>query len=334
MVETAISKLSDNQIVLVDGATGYLGNHVVAALSQQGAKVHALVRPQATPADIAFLEQCGAQIFQADLTNFQNTPAGQKRKLEDAFAGITAAVHLIGSVAPGKNEKFAQLHQEQSRAFASWCVRAKDVGGFAHAAMITSLGADLDSPSEYLRSKREAELALLAELDGAQITSTIFRPSLIVGRTVGRRDSKLVKRYRHLARTRPLVPLINGGKNLVQPVFVADLAEAIVTKISAAGVSDICEIGGLAPISMRQVVSEILSVLGIKKSFFDIPVPVALAAAGVMQRFQNVPLVSKDQALMAGFDNICHDNKLAEIIGRPPTELGQALSTYRNWDGD
>jgi len=332
-VEAALKKLT-KQIVLVDGATGYLGNHVVDALLTKGAHVRALVRPQASAADIAYLQSIGATIFQADLLNFENS-AGQRRKLEEAFSGITSAVHLIGSVAPARGEKFAQLHGEQSRAFASWCVRAKDVdGGFSRACAVTSLGANLDAPSEYLRSKREAELALLAELDGAQISSTIFRPSLIVGRKVGRRDSKLVKRYRHLAKTRKIVPLINGGNNLLQPVFVCDLAEAIAEKIFAGAnnQSDICEIGGARVLSMKEIVLAIMAALDLKKPFFNIPSGVALAAASVMQRWQDVPLISKDQAIMAGFDNICQDNRLAEIIKRPPTDLSVALATYRNWE--
>jgi hypothetical protein len=75
---------------------------------------------------VNFCKQSGAQVFAVDLAPFQAEMAtGQRRKLEEAFAGVTHAVHLIGSIAPAKAENFSQLHQEQSRAFASWCVRAQ-----------------------------------------------------------------------------------------------------------------------------------------------------------------------------------------------------------------
>lgn len=328
--------------VLVDGASGYLGNHVVAALLNRGLIVHALVRPQIAPSDLEFLQESGAQVFAADLESFQgDLSTAQRSKLEEAFSGVTHAVHLIGSIAPGKGEKFSQLHQDQSRAFASWCVRARDVGGFSRAAMVTALGADKNAASEYLRSKREGELALLAELEPAHIASSIFRPSLIVGRSAGRRDSKLIKRYRELARTRPFVPLINGGRNLVQPVFVADLAEAIVERLcqqSSDGTSSVnsetFEIGGAQPLSMKEVVQALMTALNIKKSFVDIPQPLALAAAKLMQRLQEVPLLSVDQVRMTGFDNVCSENALSRIVGRAPTSLSEAMATYHNWSAD
>ncbi len=325
--------------VLVDGASGYLGNHVVAALLSRGLAVNALVRPQVAAADRDFLKNAGAQVFAADLSVFQpEQPTAQRRTLEEAFAGVTHAVHLIGSIAPAKSEKFSQLHQEQSQAFASWCVRAQEKSQFVKAAMVTALGADQSAASEYLRSKRESELALVAGLGQAHISSSIFRPSLIVGRSVGRRDSKLVKRYRELARTRPFVPLINGGRNLVQPVFVCDLADAIVASL-VAGQGDqagnqIFEIGGAQPLSMKEVVQALMTTLDIKKTFVDIPLPLALTAAKLMQRLQEVPLLSADQVRMTSFDNICRDNALVSLIGRAPTSLADALATYKNWDGD
>ena len=132
-----------NSKVLVDGASGYLGNHVVAALLKRGLVVHALVRPQVAARDRQFLEESGAQVFAADLAPFQsNLSTSHRRTLEEAFTGVSHAVHLIGSIAPAKSENFSQLHQEQSRAFASWCVRARDVAGFSGVAMVTALGAD------------------------------------------------------------------------------------------------------------------------------------------------------------------------------------------------
>ncbi|MDP3507423.1 MAG: NAD-dependent epimerase/dehydratase family protein [Candidatus Melainabacteria bacterium] len=333
------SDVHTHACVLVDGASGYLGNHVVAALLNRGLVVHALVRPQVADSDREFLQESGAQVFAVDLAPFQSEMApGQRRKLEEAFSGVSHAVHLIGSIAPAKAENFMQLHQEQSRAFASWCVRARDVAGFVRAAMVTALGADQNAASDYLRSKREGELALLSELEPAKIASSIFRPSLIVGRAVGRRDSKIVKRYRQLARTRPFVPLVNGGRNLVQPVFVTDLAEAIVERLCHQSIADFTsetfEIGGAQPVAMREVVEGLMAAIKVRKSFVEIPLPLALMAANLMQRIQDVPLLSADQVRMTSFDNICTDNALSKIINHSPTSLADALATYQNWDGD
>ena len=85
---------------------------------------------------------------------------------------------------------------------------------------------------------------------------------------------------------------------------------------------------------MREFVEALMAAIDIKKSFVEIPGPIALAAAKLMQRFQDVPLLSADQVRMTSFDNICSDNALSKIIDRTPTSLVDALATYHNWDGD
>jgi uncharacterized protein YbjT (DUF2867 family) len=211
-----------NKQVVVSGATGYLGQHVVAELIKQGALVRAIARIDSPPADLASLQNLGATIYTGKLE-------ASASDLDRAFSGADYGVHLIGSVAPprgGPNIK--QLHQDYTKYFAAACVRS----GLQKALLVTALGARADSSSQYLAAKQLAESAFIKCLSEAGIACTVVRPSLIVGRLVGGRDSKLVERYRILLKTRPAVPLVGGGVNLLQPIFVGKSMKSVDLKSS------------------------------------------------------------------------------------------------------
>ena len=83
--------------VLVTGANGFLGRHVVAALIARGHRVRALVRPAARLEALPW--NAGVEIFRADLRS--------TRELAPAFDGIDVLVHLAAVVAGGEDAQFA-----------------------------------------------------------------------------------------------------------------------------------------------------------------------------------------------------------------------------------
>ncbi|MBI5173092.1 MAG: NAD(P)H-binding protein [Candidatus Melainabacteria bacterium] len=311
--------------VLVDGASGYLGLHLVQALLQDGFLVRALVRPQSRPADREQLETLGAEVFVAPLA--EEVSAAEALILDKAFAGADFAVHLIGSIAPSRQESFGSLHPQAAAVFAA---RAKQAA-VKRAAMVTALGASQASRSLYLHSKAEAEEVVCSVL--GRETVAIFRPSLIIGREVGRRDSKLVNRYRELigTRSRPLVPLINGGKNLIEPVFVGDLARAITTvlKLPPAQGTGVFEIGGPNRVTMREFVEALAALRpGASVRFLNLPYALARTLAHLSEKLSDVPVLSVEQAYLATMDNVTRENRLPSLLPGVPTGLQAALSTY------
>ena len=82
-----------NKEVVVTGASGYLGQHVISELLKRGANVRAVVRTDCPPTDLAMLQKMGASVFTGHLTDGASD-------LDRAFNGADYALHLIGSVAP------------------------------------------------------------------------------------------------------------------------------------------------------------------------------------------------------------------------------------------
>lgn len=304
------------QTVLVDGATGYLGSHLVHSLCKSQFDVRALVHPGARPDDVDFLRSQGANISTADLSVSDST------ELASVFSGYQSVVHLIGSVAPKRGERLEDLHVGQTRNLVRACKQA----GVSRVIMITSLGARQDANNSYQATKWMAE----EEVRKGGMQYIILRPPLLVGRTVGNRDSKLVKRYRQMIITKKVVPLIDGGKNKLQPLFIDDLVEAIrrclqpECKFSGKEL----DLGGQDVLTMRQFVEMFMDVLGIQKPIVALHPALANIAASICEATQQVPTISRDQVKLALSDNICTDNALVSLLNIQPVSVRKALESY------
>ncbi len=311
--------LSGRGAIVVDGATGYLGSHLVAALAASGAEIRCLVHKGAKAEDINVLKNLGAKVVVGELI-------GNDTSTGEAFKDATVAVHLIGSIAPKRGLSHELLHVAMTRAF----VEKVKAGGVKSALMVTALGTRADAPSSYHSSKWLAERELLE----SGLLSTILRPSLLIGRQVGRRNSKLVERLIKVISEKKAVPLVNGGVNKLQPLFIGDMAMAAVASIDrlssgkGEAVNTPLELGGAEVLPMHELVKQLMAVLGVEKPIVTLPYPIAMAAASVCQLFQDVPVISCDQVKLSMRDNICTDNRIEELLSAKPVPLSTALQVY------
>ncbi|MCC6980236.1 MAG: NAD(P)H-binding protein [Candidatus Melainabacteria bacterium] len=309
--------LSQKGAIVVDGATGYLGNHLVAALAASGAEIRCLVHKGANNEDIQVLKKLGAKIFVGELT-------GNDAEVSSAFKDARVAVHLIGSIAPKKGTNHGLLHVVMTDCF----IEKAKAAGVQSALMVTALGTKSDAVSTYHSTKYLAETSLLS----SGLSSIILRPSLLVGRQVGRRNSKLVERLLKVIAEKKAVPLVNGGVNKLQPLFIGDMALAGVASIdrllSGKPMQEPLELGGSEVLTMRDLVKQLMSVRAVNKPIVALPYPLAMAAAAVCQMVQDVPILSCDQVNLSMRDNICTDNRIEELLAAKPVPLNTALQVY------
>jgi uncharacterized protein YbjT (DUF2867 family) len=299
--------------VAVDGSTGFVGVHVVSALIRRGHAAVAIARDASRPEDTGVLESIGARVVRVDLAD--------EDALRDAMDGCDRLVHLIGSIAPPRGTRLADLHEGVATRF----FRAAAGAGVAKAAIVTALGAGPDAPSDYHRTKWLAEEALRA----SGLPWVVLRPSLIVGRSVGHRDSKMVRRYLDLIEQKKRVPLVLGGRNLVQPIAVDDLAAAVCTVLERPDWDgQTLDLGGGEAMTTREFVGRLMKAVGLQKPFMTIPGPLAWLAASVLEKTQRVPLLSRDQLRIAGMNGDCDRNALTEDLGLTPMPLDDAVRVY------
>lgn len=196
--------------VLVTGATGLIGSHVVRALRAAGGAVTGLSRqrPAGEQPDgwVArdFGRMTGAQDWLPLLEG-------------GAFDAVVNCVGIIREAAPGD---FDRLHRAAPVALFAAC---EQLG--VRVVQLSALGSDSNAATGYWRSKGAAEADLLAR----RLDATILRPSLVYGA-----DGASSVLFRMLA-TLPVLLLPLAQRALVQPVHVDDLADVVVRLLIGTG---------------------------------------------------------------------------------------------------
>ncbi len=306
---------SSGGAIAINGATGYIGTHAAEELIRQGEQTVCLVRDPGSR-DAKLLASLGAKVVEADAQATDGSLTG-------VLAGCDRLLHLIGSIAPPKGTRLEDLQTGIARRY----LDAAQQAGVRKVAMVTALGCGPDAASEYHRTKWLAEEVLR----GSGLDWVVIQPSLVVGRAVGHRDSKLVRRYLDLIANKPRIPLVLGGHNQVQPIAIADLALALAKVLmSSRWDHHTLKIAGKDKLSTRDFVGELMRVRGVSKDFLTIPGPVAWLAATACEAFQTVPLLSRDQLRIARVDGIVADNDLVTQLEIDPISLKEALEVYGN----
>jgi NADH dehydrogenase len=265
-------------IVTVLGGGGFVGRYVVQELFNAGARVRIAQRnPKA-----AFFLRLG----RIGRIQFLATDVRNKASVERAIAGSHAVVNLVGVL----KGDFQGLHATGARNVAE-AARAAGVRTLVH---VSAIGADLDSPSRYGRSKGEGEVAVRTAFPDA----TIMRPSIVFGR-----EDDFTNRFARMLKW-PVVPVVRGATRF-QPVFVADLAQAIARALidPATHVRKTYEIAGPEPVAMAELLRRLAEWTDRSPHFVALPDAVAGGIARVGGWAPGAP-ITWDQWLMLQRDNV------------------------------
>jgi NADH dehydrogenase len=148
--------------------------------------------------------------------------------------------------------------------------------------------------STYARSKGTGEKAVMAAFPQA----TILRPSVLFGE-----EDNFFNQFAKMASFLPFLPLIGGGKTLFQPVYVADVAKAIVACLERTETKGkTYELGGPASYSFKQLLEYIGTVTGLSRRFIPIPWSVA-KLIGWISEILPKPFLTRDQVTLLKHDN-------------------------------
>jgi uncharacterized protein YbjT (DUF2867 family) len=183
-----------NQLITVFGGGGFLGRYAVQQLLARGARVRVAQRQ---PKLAEFLKPLG----NLGQTQFAAVDVRDAASIARAVAGSDAVVNLVGA--------FADMDAVQHRGAANIAGAARDAG-VTRLVHVSAIGAHVDSPADYGRSKGLGEAAVLAAVP----TATILRPSTVFGR-----EDQFINRFAGMIRMAPVVPLVSGATKF-QPVYV------------------------------------------------------------------------------------------------------------------
>ncbi len=285
--------------VLLTGATGFVGTHLVTALVDAGHRVVALVheRDGVLPSGV---EKVRGDVLDVD-------------SLERAIRGCQAVVHLVGIIRefPAKGVTFKRLHVEATRNVLRAC-EMEGVSLFLH---MSALGARGDSPARYHQTKFAAEeLVRQSGLDYA-----VFRPSLILGP-----GSQFLEDMRRLMGFR-LVGLVGGGRYRLQPVAITDVVRAFVLALERKDLRGrTWELCGPRIYTLKELLEAMARAWGKGVVFFPLPAGLLGFMARFLDRFSWFP-VTREQLLMLEEGSVCGDDTFYSVAGFAPIEVEGVL---------
>jgi uncharacterized protein YbjT (DUF2867 family) len=297
-----MTDIANDRLATVIGGSGFVGRYGVRALARAGWRVRAACR---RPDLAGFLQPMGrvGQIHpvQANL-RFPDS-------LKQAVRGAEAVICSVGVLAPTGRQTFEAIHVEGPRAAAK-AAREAGVQRFIH---VSAIGADAGSKARYARTKAAGEAAVLEEFPGA----IIVRPSIVFGP-----EDQFFNRFASMARMAPLLPLIGGGKSRFQPVYVADLGEALAAATSGAGTpGTIYEAGGPEVFTFRELLDKTQAWAGRERGYLSLPFPLAKLQAALTWPLPNsLRPLTVDQVRMLERDTVVSEAAKAE--GRTLAALG------------
>jgi NADH dehydrogenase len=240
-----------NGLVTVFGGSGFLGKHVVRALVAKGYRVRVPMRRPHIGMDLRVIGNVGqVQLMQANL-RFE-------KSVQRAVEGSDAVINLVAVLYEAGQQSFEALHVRGAETLAK-AVAAEGITNFVH---VSAIGADKDSESDYARTKGEGEEIVREHVP----TVDIVRPSIIFGN-----EDEFFNRFASMAQLSPALPLIGGGKTKFQPVYVADVADAIARRVEAEASAQTYELGGPEIYSFKELMQFMLETIGKKRLLVPVP---------------------------------------------------------------
>jgi uncharacterized protein YbjT (DUF2867 family) len=289
--------------VLVTGAAGFVGTHVVHTLRARELPVRALVRARAKGSRLA---TWGADIVEGDVTD----PAS----LRNAVAGVDTVVHLV-SIIKGSPADFERVMAQGTRDL----VAAAQEAGVRRIVLASALGLDERTKDRvpYFAAKWEMEKAVKA----SGVEHVIFRPSFVFGK-----DGGVLPTFVRLARFAPVTPIVGPGTQRMQPIWVEDVAEYYARALDLPAASGrTFEIGGPDAPTWNEFWNRLKRVLGSRRPSVHVPFAVMRAQAALTEKLPGAPVTRDQLAMLELGDNVVTSPDAVETFQLPLVPLDEQL---------
>lgn len=296
-------------MILVAGGTGFIGSSVVRRLVAAGEDVTVMTAHPERSAGRA--KELGARAVRGDVQD-QSTLGPAVRGADVVVQALTFPTFPVEK--PSRGYTFEEFdHRGTER-----LVAASLEAGAKRYVYCSGVGAAPDAEKVWYRAKWGGEEAIRS----SGIPHAIIRPTWAYGP-----GDRALNQFVLFHRLAPFVPVIGDGCQLLQPVFVQDVAEAMSRAARAAGPGGTFEIGGPEVLTMDQVLATMMEVRGKKKALVHFP-EVMPKLAGAFLQYLPRPLLSPEAVSFATADALADNARLLEHFELRLTPLREGLATY------
>jgi uncharacterized protein YbjT (DUF2867 family) len=291
--------------IFLTGATGFLGGHILRALSARGHQVTCLARRQSAAA-IRALDLPGVVVVEGEFTTADS--------YVEALPGHDAVVNAVGIIRETPGGSFDTVHAGAPIALFDAAKKA----GVRKIVQISALGADELAQSRYHISKRTADRHLAA----LGIPYVVLRPSIVYGP----RDHSMTF-FQSLAAL-PVTPVPGDGAYRLHPIHVDDLVRAVATAIEREDLAGIAvDVGGGAPLSFDNLLDVLARRLGKPRSRkLHIPWRIMEWSAAVTDALGGRGPITSEELAMLRRENFADNQAFVERFGFAPISLETGLA--------
>ena len=290
-------------MLAVTGGTGFIGSHIVARALAEGRAVRVLAR---RPEGAVPLAESGAEFAKADIQDPQS--------LAEGFRGAEAVIHLVGIIQERGRNTFEAVHHRGTVNV----VTAAEAAGVRRLVHMSALGARAGAASAYHRTKWLGEEAVRA----SRLAWTIHRPSIVYGRGDG-----FLSRFLSILKLSPVLPIPGDGRNLLQPVWVEDVASCFLQGLDRSETAGrTFELGGPRPLTLEEILDRLMEAAELRRLKVHVPIRLLELNAALLEKILPNPPLTRDQLLMLREDNVCDTGPMRNAFDVEMPDLEEGLA--------
>ena len=300
---------NNQKIIAIFGAGGFIGKHLMRELTKLDYRIKVATR---SPYLKGYLKTQGnpgqIELFETNIFDLDS--------IKEVLNNCNFVINLVGILYETRKQKFDAVHSY----FPDLLSKACSELGIEKLIHVSALGIKEKHPSKYMQSKLEGENKIRENFNG----SKILRPSVIFGQ-----EDKFFNTFAQIAQFSPMLPLIGGGKTKFAPIYVGDVAKAIVRALEINNSeSEIYELGGPKEYSFKELMKILLTEIKKKRFLVSIPWGIARFQSYFLQMLPN-PLLTPDQVELLKHHNIVSgDHPTLKDLGITGTPIQSILSKY------
>ncbi len=292
--------------ILVFGASGQIGRHLIRKFTKNNYKVFAVTRNIHKKGYILKTQANPGYLEVGELKSFDI------EKIKSFFKNCSVCINLIGILYEKSENQFHSIHSDFPDLLSKLCKRL-DVEQFIH---LSSLGIEDVSDSEYAKSKISGEHVVKKNFN----KSIILKPSICYSV-----DDNFTTTLMTLLNRLPFMPLYYQGKTKFTPIHVTDLANIIFEIVEKKITGETIECVGPEILTFKDIILKLLNSLEKKKLLIPIPLPIAKVIVKILAKLPK-PLITPDQLNLLKYDNI--------LSGKYKTNLDLGIEANKKFENE
>jgi len=296
------------QNICIVGGTGFVGQHLARRLDKLGFKITIPSRRRERHKELLILP--GTSVIDGDVYD--------EAFLQTMFANCHVVINLVGILnESGRDGKgFERAHIVLTRKIITACNNT-GVKRYLH---MSSLNANPDGPSHYLRTKDAAENLVHEVAHNLSVTS--FRPSVIFGT-----DDSFTNRFAYLLKQIPVMFPLACPDAKLQPVYIGDVVTAFVHSITdCATINQRYDLCGPKVYSLQEIVEYLMRLMNIRRKLVRLSDKMTRRQARAMEFVPGKPF-TMDNYHSLQIDSVC-DCPFPPVFGIQPKSMEEVVPLY------